>query len=82
MPICKEKFIDGKLVSRLCIEGDLFFLKNEFSRPTYELSEVSSPNLCPVYPLTTEIDEDKIKDIAKKIAEEIVSDHLHDHHHH
>ena len=81
--ICKEKYIDGKLVSRVCIRGNLFFLKDEFRPPTYELSEVSSPALCPVYPpATSGIDEDKIKDIAKEIAKEIVSDHLHRYHHH
>ena len=81
--ICKEKYLDGKLVSRVCIRGNLFFLKDEFRPPTYELSEVSSPALCPVYPPTTSgIDEDKIKDIAKEIAKEMVSDHLHRYHHH
>ena len=75
--ICKEKYIEGKLVSRVCIRGNLFFLKDEFRPPTYELSEVSSPALCPIYPAATAgIDEDKIKDIAKEIAKEIVSDHL------
>jgi len=59
-----------------------FFLKNEFQPPTYELSEVSSPALCPVYPsVTAGIDEEKIKDIAKEIAKEIVSDHLYRYHH-
>jgi hypothetical protein len=81
--ICKEKYIDGKLVSRVCIKGNLFFLKDEFRPPTYELSEVSSPALCPVYPpATAGIDEEKIKYIAKEIAKEIVSDHLHRYHHH
>jgi len=81
--ICKEKYIDGKLVSRVCIRGNLFFLKDEFRPPTYELSEVSSPALCPVYPpATPAIDEDKIKDIAKEIAKEIVSDHVYHYHHH
>lgn len=81
--ICKEKYIGGKLVSRVCIRGNLFFLKDEFRPPNYELSEVSSPVLCPVYPSATSgIEEDKIKNIAKEIAKEIVSDHLHHYHHH
>jgi hypothetical protein len=81
--ICKEKYIDGKLVSRVCIRGNLFFLKDEFRPPTYELSEVSSPDLCPVYPpANVGINEDQIKYIAKEIAKEIVSEHIYHYHRH
>ena len=77
--LCKEKYIDGKLVSRICIRGDLFFLKDQFRPPTYELSVVSSCASCPPYPpATSGLDEDKIKYIVK----EIVSDHLQQYHHH
>src|SRR5688500_19422106 len=81
--ICKEKYIDGKLVSRVCIRGNLFFLKDEFRPPTYELSEVSSPALCPVYPpAIAGLVEEKIKFIVKKIAKEIVNDYIHLYNHH
>ncbi len=48
--VCKEKYEDWKLVSRLCIKGDIFFLKKDFPRPQYELSEVESCDQCPVFP--------------------------------
>ena len=50
VPVCKEKYGDGKLISRLCIKGDIFFLKDEFPRPEYELSEVESCEQCPLFP--------------------------------
>jgi hypothetical protein len=65
-PICKEKYQDGKLVSRLCIKGDIFFLKHEFARPEYELSQVESCEQCPVFPPPAkEMTMDEVKDLIR-----------------
>ena len=71
--ICREKYVDGKLVSRICIQGDIFFLKSDFPRPNYELSEVNSCDSCPTYPpATAGIDKDELKAMLKEILKEIL----------
>jgi hypothetical protein len=71
--ICREKYVDGKLVSLICIQGDIFFLKSDFPRPNYELSEVNSCDSCPTYPpATAGIDKDELKAMLKEILKEIL----------
>ena len=67
--ICKEKYIDGKLVSRLCIKDNLFTLQSQFRPPDYELSEVSSCDSCPTYPLGGENQIEELKDTLKEILD-------------
>jgi hypothetical protein len=69
--ICKEKYdINGRLVSRLCILGDFFFIKNEFKPPTYEVSRVSSCDSCPTYPLVADENQiEELKDMLKEILD-------------
>lgn len=70
--ICKEKYVDGKLVSRLCIKGNLFVLQSQFRPPDYELSEVTSCESCPAYPpATTGFDKDELRAWIKEILEAI-----------
>jgi hypothetical protein len=69
--ICKEKYEDGKLVSRLCIKGDIFFLKQDFPRPQYELSEIESCEQCPVFPSAG---QDIPKDEIKNLIEDVLKD--------
>jgi hypothetical protein len=71
--VCKEKYVDGKLVSRICIKGNLFNLKNEFRPPDYEISEVSSCDSCPAYPpATTELQKDEIRAWLKEILKDLL----------
>jgi hypothetical protein len=71
--LCREKYVDGKLVSRICIRGDIFFLKSDFPRPDYELSVVSTCDSCPTYPpASAEIDKDELKAMLKEILKEIL----------
>jgi hypothetical protein len=68
--ICKEKYVDGKLVSRICIKGNLFTLQSQFRPPDYELSEVSSCDSCPTYPLVAgENQIEELKDMLKEILD-------------
>jgi hypothetical protein len=66
VPICKEKYVNGILVSRLCIQGDLFFLKNEFPKPNYELSAVDSCDQCPAFP-TPSLETNSRDEIQKAV---------------
>jgi hypothetical protein len=65
--VCKEKYEGGKLVSRLCIKGDIFFLKQDFPRPQYGLSEIESCEQCPVFPPPTGqgVSKDEIKNLIE-----------------
>jgi hypothetical protein len=59
-------------VSRLCIQGDIFHLSREFPRPEYELSVVSSCDLCPTYqPATGEIDREELKRVVREVLREL-----------
>ena len=71
--LCREKYVNGKLVSRLCIRGDIFFLKSDFPRPDYELSEVASCDSCPTYPpATAENEKEELKAMLKEILKELL----------
>jgi hypothetical protein len=69
MPVCKEKYQDGKLVSRLCIEGDIF-LKNDYPRPQYELSQVDSCDKCPTFPTANGLSRDEVISLIYEILRE------------
>jgi hypothetical protein len=73
--ICREKYVNGNLVSRVCMQGDMFFLKDDFPPPNYELSEVSSCDSCPTYPpATAEIQKEELKPIIREILRELLAE--------
>jgi hypothetical protein len=56
------------------MQGDMFFLKDDFPPPDYALSEVSSCDLCPTYPPATgEIQKEQIKPIIEEVLRELLA---------
>jgi hypothetical protein len=68
--VCREKYVNDTLVSRLCMEGDIALKRHEFPSPEYVLSVVPSCDLCPTYP-PGPIDREELKRIVRDIVREL-----------
>jgi hypothetical protein len=69
---CREKYIDGKLVSRLCIldDRDLFMVKSDYPAPQYEIAQVSACDACPTFPTGSGISREEIISLIEQILRE------------
>jgi hypothetical protein len=69
--LCLQKYVNGRLVSRLCIQGEYERVRHTYE-PEYVLSEVNSCNLCPTYPPENGgIDREELKRIVREILIEL-----------
>jgi hypothetical protein len=69
--VCLQKYVNSTLVSRLCVQGNIDDLEDEYHEDEgYVLSEVGSCDLCPTYP-PGPIDREDLKRIVREILREL-----------
>ena len=69
---CREKYIDGKLVSRLYIldDRDFSMLKSDYPPPQYEIAQVSACDACPTFPSANGASREEIISLIEQILRE------------